>query len=169
MVWAGVGHGVKTPLFFVPAGVCINGQIYRDFLEEKVFPWARRHYGWRRGQWQSDWVFMQDPAPGHKAEATQDLIRANVPEFIQVDISPQRNNGEWPATSPDLNPLDYSIWNELKRRACVKKHETVEALKRSLQRAWNQIPQEMIDRAVDDFPNRLRKCIQANGGYFEDK
>uniref|UniRef100_A0A915E063 Transposase n=1 Tax=Ditylenchus dipsaci TaxID=166011 RepID=A0A915E063_9BILA len=112
---------------------------------------------------------MQDPAPAHKAIETQDLIRANVPEFIEVDISPQKNNGEWPATSPDLNPLDYSIWNELKRRACVKKHQTVEALKRSLVKAWNEIPQDMIDRAVDDFPKRLRKCIQANGGYFENK
>uniref|UniRef100_A0A915CNA9 Transposase n=1 Tax=Ditylenchus dipsaci TaxID=166011 RepID=A0A915CNA9_9BILA len=114
MVWAGVGHGVKTPLFFVPAGVSINGEVYREFLRTEVFPWARRHYGNRH------WVFMQDLAPAHNAIETQDLIRANVPEFIEVDISPQRNNGEWPATSPDLNPLDYSIWNELKRRACVK-------------------------------------------------
>uniref|UniRef100_A0A915D0E1 Transposase n=1 Tax=Ditylenchus dipsaci TaxID=166011 RepID=A0A915D0E1_9BILA len=103
MVWAGVGHGVQTPLFFVPAGVSINGEVYREFLRTEVFPWARRHYGNRH------WVFMQDPAPAHKAIETQDLIRANVPEFIEVDISPQRNNGEWPATSPDLNPLDYSI------------------------------------------------------------
>ena len=113
--------------------------------------------------------YSQDPAPSHKAIETQDLIRNNVPEFIQVDISPQRNNGEWPATSPDLNPLDYSIWNKLKRRACVKKHQSVESLKRALVKAWNEIPQEMIDRAIDDFPKRLRKCIQANGGYFEEK
>uniref|UniRef100_A0A915D0H5 Transposase n=1 Tax=Ditylenchus dipsaci TaxID=166011 RepID=A0A915D0H5_9BILA len=44
MVWAGVGHGVKTPLFFVPAGVSINGEVYREFLRTEVFPWARRHY-----------------------------------------------------------------------------------------------------------------------------
>jgi hypothetical protein len=163
MVWAGVGYGVKTPLFFVPAGTSINGEVYQEFLRTKVFTWARRTYGNRH------WVFMQDPAPSHKAIATQDLIRDNVPEFIQVDISPQRNNGEWPPTSPDLNPLDYSIWNELKRRACVKKHTSIDALKRSLIKAWNEIPQDMIDRAIDDFPKRLRKCIQANGGYFEEK
>lgn len=163
MVWAGVGHGVKTPLFFVEKGVSINGEVYREFLRTKVFPWARRAYGNRH------WVFMQDPAPAHKAIATQDLIRANVPEFIEVDISPQRNNGEWPPTSPDLNVLDYFVWNELNRRACPKKHTSVEALKRALTKAWNEIPQDMIDRAVDDFPKRLRKCVQANGGYFEDK
>lgn len=163
MVWAGIGYGVKTPLFFIPEGARISGESYREFLRTKVFPWARRHYGNRH------WIFMQDGASAHKAIETQDLIRDNTPEFIEVDISPQRNNGEWPPNSPDLNPLDYSIWNELKRRACVKKHQTVEALKRSLTRAWNEIPQDIIDRAVDDFPKRLRKCIQENGGYFEEK
>ena len=30
----------------------------------------------------------------------------NVQDFIQVDNSPQRNNGEWPPNSPDLNVMD---------------------------------------------------------------
>ena len=33
----------------------------------------------------------------------------------------------------------------------------------------HQIPQEVIDRAVDDFPKRLKKCIEAGGGHFENK
>ena len=28
---------------------------------------------------------------------------------------------------------------------------------------------EVIDRAVDDFPKRLKKCIDARGGHFENK
>uniref|UniRef100_A0A914D3P0 Uncharacterized protein n=1 Tax=Acrobeloides nanus TaxID=290746 RepID=A0A914D3P0_9BILA len=35
--------------------------------------------------------------------------------------------------------------------------------------AWNAIPQEVIDRAVDDFPKRLKKCIDVQGGHFENK
>jgi hypothetical protein len=38
MVWAGVGHGVKSPLFFLPEGVKQNGALYREFLRTKVFP-----------------------------------------------------------------------------------------------------------------------------------
>ena len=38
-----------------------------------------------------------------------------------------------------------------------------------LVKAWNAIPQEVIDRAVDDFPKRLKKCIDAQGGHFENK
>ena len=112
---------------------------------------------------------MQDGAPSHKSEETQNLIRDIFPEAIEVDISPQRNNGEWPPNSPNLNVLDYSIWSILEAEACSKPHQSVEALKKSLVAAWNKIPQKVIDRAVDDFPKRLQKCIEARGGHFENK
>ena len=163
MVWAGVGYGVKSPLHFLPEGVKQNGALYREFLQTKVFPWTRRTYGQRH------WIFQQDGAPSHKAEETQNLIRDNVPEFIEVDISPQRNNGEWPPNSPDLNVLDYTIWSILKAEACAKPHQSIESLKKSLVAAWKKIPQEVIDRAVDAFPKKLQKCIDAGGGHFENQ
>ena len=84
------------------------------------------------------------------------MIRDNVPEFIEVDISPQRDNGEWPPNSPDLNVMDYSIWSILEAEACSKPHQSID------------ISQDVIDRAVDDFPKRLKKCIEADGGHFEN-
>uniref|UniRef100_A0A914DGT9 Transposase n=1 Tax=Acrobeloides nanus TaxID=290746 RepID=A0A914DGT9_9BILA len=111
---------------------------------------------------------MQDGAPSHKVEETQNLIRDNVPEFIEVDISPQRDNGEWPPNSPDLNVMDYSVWSILEAEACSKPHQSIDTLKKSLTKAWNNISQDVIDRAVDDFPKRLKKCIEADGGHFEN-
>uniref|UniRef100_A0A914D040 Uncharacterized protein n=1 Tax=Acrobeloides nanus TaxID=290746 RepID=A0A914D040_9BILA len=73
----------------------------------------------------------------------------NVPDFIQVDINPQRNNGELPPNSPDLNVMDYSIWSILEAAACSKPHQSIEALKKSLVKAWNAIPQDIIDKAVE--------------------
>ena len=75
---------------------------------------------------QRHWVFQQDGAPSHKSEDTQNLNRDNVPEFISIDISPQRNNGEWPPNSPDLNVMDYSIWSILEAEACSKPHQSIE-------------------------------------------
>uniref|UniRef100_A0A914DZB4 Uncharacterized protein n=1 Tax=Acrobeloides nanus TaxID=290746 RepID=A0A914DZB4_9BILA len=54
-------------------------------------------------------------------------------------------------------------------RGCSKPYQSINALKKSLVKAWNKIPQEVIDRAVDDFPKRLQKCIDAGGGHFENK
>ena len=128
-----------------------------------------RTYGWRNGQWQKQWVFQQDGAPSHRAEETRDLVGDIFPECIEVDISPKRNNGEWPPNSPDLCVEDFSLWSILENEACSKPHQSIEALKKSLVKAWNAIPQEVIDRAVDDFPKRLKKCIDAQGGHFENK
>uniref|UniRef100_A0A914DF61 Transposase n=1 Tax=Acrobeloides nanus TaxID=290746 RepID=A0A914DF61_9BILA len=87
------------------------------------------------------------------------------PECIEVDISPKRNNGEWPPNSPELCVEDFSFWSILENEACSKPHQSIEALKKSLVKAWNAIPQEVIDRAVDDFPKRLKKCIDAQGSH----
>uniref|UniRef100_A0A914CGY0 Peptidase S1 domain-containing protein n=1 Tax=Acrobeloides nanus TaxID=290746 RepID=A0A914CGY0_9BILA len=87
----------------------------------------------------------------HRAEETRDLVRDIFPECIEVDISPKRNNGEWPPNSPDLCVEDFSLWSILENEA------------------WNAIPQEVIDRAVYDVLKRLKKCIDAQGGHFENK
>jgi len=41
----------------------------------------------------------------HQAKATQDFLQTVVPDFISAK--------ECPAHSPDLNPLDYSVWDIL--------------------------------------------------------
>uniref|UniRef100_A0A914DCP2 Uncharacterized protein n=1 Tax=Acrobeloides nanus TaxID=290746 RepID=A0A914DCP2_9BILA len=81
---------------------------------------------------------------------------------------PQRDNGEWPPNSPDLNVMDYSIWSILEAEACSKPHQSIDALRKNLTKAWNNISQDFIDRVVDDFPKRLKKCIEADGGHFEN-
>jgi transposase len=153
----------KTPLIFIQSGVKVKGENYREMLKSKVFPWANDHFGHRF------WTFQQDGAPSHKAVDTQQLIEENCPDFISVDISPKQPIGEWPPNSPDLNVMDYSIWSILESKACAKPHQSIEALKKSLKKAWGEIPMEMIRKAMDDFPKRLVKCIKAEGGHSEGK
>uniref|UniRef100_A0A914DI50 Uncharacterized protein n=1 Tax=Acrobeloides nanus TaxID=290746 RepID=A0A914DI50_9BILA len=61
------------------------------------------------------------------------------------------------------------LHDDLGMKARKMPHQSIEALKKSLVKAWNAIPQEVIDRAVDDFPKRLMKCIDAQVGHFENK
>ena len=58
------------------------------------------------------------------------------------------------------------VWPYLQSKACSKPHKTIAALKASLLKEWDAIPQEMIQNAIDNFPKRLRLCIAANGGHF---
>uniref|UniRef100_A0A914EAN1 Uncharacterized protein n=1 Tax=Acrobeloides nanus TaxID=290746 RepID=A0A914EAN1_9BILA len=63
----------------------------------------------------------------------------------------------------------YSMWSILEAETCSKPHQSIDALKMSLMKAWNAIPHEVIDRAVGNFSKRLKKCIEARGGRFENK
>ena len=73
----------------------------------------------------------------------------------------------WPTSSPDLNPLDFSIWSMLKKDACRSEKLPVNHLKKFLQKAWADIPQKKICAAVEAFRSRLEKVIDANGGQIE--
>ena len=46
------------------------------------------------------------------------------------------------------------------------KAKTIAELKESLQ-VWYNLPQGPIDKAVKDFSERLKACVEAGGGHFE--
>jgi hypothetical protein len=73
----------------------------------------------------------------------------------------------WPPNSPDLNPLDFSIWSYIQTRACNKKHSTIEALKKSIRREWAQMPEAYIRKVCSRFRPRIEAVIAAEGGHIE--
>jgi inhibitor of nuclear factor kappa-B kinase subunit alpha len=153
MVWAGITYDGKTPLIFIENGVKINQKTYRTMLNDQLMPWAQSHFGDRH------WTFQQDSAPAHKAYDTQTWLESNFPDFINVQ--------QWPPYSPDINPMDYSIWSILESNACSKSHTSIDDLKSSLVKAWNEISLDTIAKVVDNFPKRLQLCINSKGGHFE--
>jgi transposase len=154
MVWAGITHNGKTPLIFLEQGQRLNHESYiEQVLKNVLLPWAQKHFG------DSKWTFQQDSAPPHKAKKTQEWCTENLPDFISVD--------EWPSNSPDLNCMDYSVWSILESKACSRPHNSIEALKKDLNKEWNNINVETLGKIVDNFIERLTKCIEVKGGHFE--
>ena len=154
MVFAGISATKKTPLIFVQQGVKVKAQNYlNDVLIKEILPWSqkelRRHC----------WTFMQDSAPAHKAKIVQDWLGRNTPDFIK--------HNEWPPSSPDCNPMDYSVWSVLEAEACKKPHKTIDSLKKALQKAWDSLSPAYLRATVDDFPKRLEACVKADGRHFE--
>ena len=106
-----------------------------------------------------DWIFQQDSAPAHASNATQSWLREQNIDFL--------SKTEWPPSSPDLNPLNYSVLANLERRACSKPHTSLDSLLKVLKREWDNIPQEELRAAVLQFRTRMSNIVKSNGGYIE--
>ena len=154
MVWAGISAEGRIPLVFVPSGVKINANTYKELiLEPVVKKLAETMFN------NGEFLFQQDGAPAHTARSTQEWLKNEIPGFLSKE--------EWPPSSPDLNPMDFSIWSILQEKACSKPHRNVESLKKSLVKEWANIPQEKLRISVEAVPLRLKAVIRKKGGYIE--
>ncbi|WKY15959.1 hypothetical protein Q1695_000993 [Nippostrongylus brasiliensis] len=88
-------------------------------------------------------------------ELQKKWCKDNLHDFVSAE--------EWPPYSPDLNPMDYSIWSVLEAKACATPHRSLDCLKESLIKAWDEIDEDYLRRTIDAFPQRLHQCI-VNGG-----
>ena len=75
---------------------------------------------------------------------------------------------KYPCYSPDLNPLDFFIWQEVQRRLSLKDvgQETADAYKARLRRVAMAIPQALIRKVVLTIRDRAKAVVQAKGGHI---
>ena len=147
-------NGLVSPPVWVPEGVKINSKGYIEIMKNNVIPWLRANFS------PGSFVLQQDNAPGHAARATQQFLR----EELGDDFWP---SSMWPPSSPDCNPLDYYVWNEVARMACTNCHTNINELKNDVEAAWRGQDPENIRRACKSFRRRIQAVYDADGGYIE--
>jgi len=104
-------------------------------------------------------IFQQDSAPAHRARETIELLSRDTPDFIGPEM--------WPSISPDLNPVDYSIWSVMEQRVHQERIQSTDELRQRLLTVWNELEQQIIDNAVDQWRDCLAACVPEEGGHFE--
>src|SRR6218665_1296716 len=148
MVWVAVSQLGKSSLVFVEAKV--NSFYYCDVaLHQGLLSDIIAHSG-------DDFTFQQDGAPAHRSRKTVAFLTAHFPKCIEPE--------NWPPNSPDLNPVDYSIWGVLKQLVYRQRIRDIEHLKEVLTARWNEISQDTINRVIGQFSKLLSLVIAANGG-----
>ena len=76
----------------------------------------------------------------------------------------------WPPNSADLNPVDCSVCGALRHLVyCRRRIRDIEHLKEVLQSCWEQIGQDIIDRAIGQFRKRLSLIVATSGGHLEHR
>ena len=64
--------------------------------------------------------------------------------------------------------MDFAIWSILESKACSSNHPTIGAIKNRLKACWDEISEETVRASCSQVPDRLRRVVEAKGGYIEN-
>ena len=95
-------------------------------------------------------VFQQDNAPVHKSEVVRNFLAQEQWEVL-----------DWPAYSPDLNPIE-NIWAIFKKNLRGQ-IVTWENLEEKVMEVWNNINPDVVRNLYSSYENRLVKVIKNHG------
>lgn len=146
MVWAGISMHNRTDL--VPVQGRLNAIRYiEEILADHLVP-AAVIMG-------PGFLFQQDNARPHTAVLTRNFL-----EDMRIPVM------EWPALSPDLNPIEH-LWDQLDRRVRARPMApaTTQELTAALLQEWEDIPQDYIRVLILSMPRRCQAVILARGGH----
>jgi len=73
----------------------------------------------------------------------------------------------WPPNSPDINPVDYRIWELMQERVHKTPVRDTSDMKQRVIGTRARISQNVVDEAVDRWRKRLSACVKAKTHLFE--
>lgn len=137
----------RTDLHVVQGG-SVTGQTYRDDILDQYVKLVRGAVG-------EEFILMDDNARPHRAKIVADYLES---EDIQ--------RMEWPAYSPDLNPIEH-VWDALGRKIAELQPppRTLQELARTLQEQWTLLPHILIDNLINSMNNRCKCCVSVRGDH----
>lgn len=104
---------------------------------------------------EGDIIFQQDNDPKHTSRRAQSWL-----EEQEINLL------DWPAQSPDLNPIEHT-WNHLKR--CLSGYESaptgVHQLWERVVEEWGKIDEEQCQKWIESMPRRIEAVIKAKGAH----
>ncbi|GFX99622.1 transposable element Tc3 transposase [Trichonephila clavipes] len=148
LFWAGISLDGHTELHVFHGGT-VTGLRYRDeILDPYVRPYAAA-IG-------NDFILMDDNARPHRAQIVEEYLEDHGLERM-----------EWPARSPDLNPIEH-LWDYLGREVAALNPppRSLHELKQGLLCVWSSLPIPVSDNLINSMGNRCRQCIQVRGGHI---
>lgn len=122
---------------------------YIDVLQTNLVPYLRR---FRRLKL----VYQQDNAPIHRSNVTMQWFRQRRVELL-----------EWPARSPDCNPME-NVWAILVRRVYAnnRQYGTVDELKAAIRQVWDELEPNILNNLILSMKKRMIALLKCNGGVI---
>jgi len=138
---------------FVPEGQTITGSFYLSVLERL---WKRIRRAWPEYSAPGSWFLLHDNAPVHRAVAVKEFLARK-----QVCVL------HHPPYSPDLSPCEYFLFPKLKLSLKGRLFKDVRDIRAAVTSSLRTTPQEDVQRSFQSLLDRVTRCIDAEGMYFE--
>jgi hypothetical protein len=95
------------------------------------------------------------------------VIRNLAEEWCQEHFSSFFDQQRWLANIPDLNPLDYCIWNELAKVINWGKVTSKKTLIDRLHRAEKKIRPDVVFESCNSWTRRLNLVARNDGSFLD--
>ncbi|GFY28323.1 transposable element Tcb2 transposase [Trichonephila clavipes] len=130
LVYGGISIDGCTELYIIRDGPLTARRFRDEILRPIVVPYAAA-IG-------DDFILMEDNCRPHRVNLVEDFL------FVRM---------EWPACSPDMNPIQH-VWDALRRRVAGRQipPQTLQELERALLEEWDRIPQLVINPLTGYLP-----------------
>ena len=149
-----------------------GGPMTQERYTKEILPIVSRRKGLLETRDQ-EMIFQEDNDGSHGTRSSENCC-VYAKDQMQLDYI-----DDWPANSPDLNPIE-NVWRILKSR--VKLHHSMDhkELRKAIEQEWNAIEQWEIDECILGSPgkpgpqggskgkncyiqNRVDQCIERKG------
>jgi hypothetical protein len=133
-----------TELVILEGGQDSENYIYT--IGEYMQPFAHLKYG-------TDFVFQQDNAPIHSSRMTKAF-------FVEQSIEVL----DWPAQSPDLNPIE-NLWATMALRVYRdgKQYDDMAELRQAVLVTWDSITLDEIRTVIGSMSRRCIQVVERKG------
>ncbi len=139
MIWGAMSSAGVGPLCFLKTNV--TAPVYQEILEHYMLPSADQLFK------DADLIFIL--APTHTVKSTKSWLNDHGVGVL-----------DWPANSPDLNPIEY-LWGIVKRKMRNKRPKNADVLKATVKETWASTPPQQCHKLISSMPCRIEAVIKA--------